>query len=220
MHNWSTFGAKTSHKQTQTHKTHHTPDLGEATTFPLIAYFVPLHKAHIQMAFCPETPKWKSWNCQRWDSPQLWGPIILHVDIWLRWGLNQSCSPRQELFNGMLHATCTQGNRVDSRLLVVGNQIANSTHGPSFGHNLCFTCPNGSCELILDIYVPRAFNDIMNSSSHWVLAPTIVFWRFRSPPGLHLPKREFTWKCKGSLLHTFLHSREHLLKLYTTSTLS
>ncbi len=27
----------------------------------------------------------------------------------------------------------------------------------SFGHNLCFRCPNGSCELILDIYVPRAF---------------------------------------------------------------
>jgi hypothetical protein len=30
--------------------------LGEATIFPLIVYFVPLHKAHIQMAFCPRTP--------------------------------------------------------------------------------------------------------------------------------------------------------------------
>jgi hypothetical protein len=47
-------------RQTQTHKTHHGPDLGEATTFPLIVYFVPLHKAHIQMTFCsknPEIPK-------------------------------------------------------------------------------------------------------------------------------------------------------------------
>jgi hypothetical protein len=45
----------------------------------------------------------------------------------------------------------------DSRLLVVGSQIANLTPGPSFGHNLCFRCSNGSCEPILDIYVPRAF---------------------------------------------------------------
>jgi hypothetical protein len=40
-----------SHGHTQIHKTHHGPDLGEATTFPLIAYFVPLHEAHIQMTF-------------------------------------------------------------------------------------------------------------------------------------------------------------------------
>jgi hypothetical protein len=38
-----------------THKTHHGLDLGEATTFPLIVYYVPLHEAHIQMAFCPGT---------------------------------------------------------------------------------------------------------------------------------------------------------------------
>ncbi len=35
MHNLNAFGARTSHGQTQTHKTHHGPDLGEATTFPL-----------------------------------------------------------------------------------------------------------------------------------------------------------------------------------------
>jgi hypothetical protein len=40
---------------------------------------------------------------------------------------------------------------------MVGNQIVNLTPCPSFGHNLCFKCPNGSCEPILDIYVPRAF---------------------------------------------------------------
>jgi hypothetical protein len=40
---------------------------------------------------------------------------------------------------------------------VVGTQIANLTYGPSFGHNLCFNYPNGSCEPILDIYVPRVF---------------------------------------------------------------
>jgi hypothetical protein len=37
---------------------------------------------------------------------------------------------------------------------------------PSFGHNLRFMCPNGSCEPILDIYVPRVFpwyNELLNS---------------------------------------------------------
>jgi hypothetical protein len=31
------------------------------------------------------------------------------------------------------------------------------TPDPSFGYNLCVTCPNGSCEPISNIYVPRAF---------------------------------------------------------------
>jgi hypothetical protein len=75
----------------------------------------------------------------------------------LRWGLKQNCSPCWELFNGMSHATCTQGNWVDSQLLMVKNQTANLTLGPSFGHNLCFICPNGSCKPILDIYILTVF---------------------------------------------------------------
>jgi hypothetical protein len=43
--------------QTRTHKTHHGPDLGEATTFPLIIFFVLGHEANTQMSFCPKTPK-------------------------------------------------------------------------------------------------------------------------------------------------------------------
>jgi hypothetical protein len=57
----------------------------------------------------------------------------------------------------MSHVTCMQGNRVDSRLLVVGSQTANLTPGPSFGHNLCFRCPNGSYKPILNIYVSINF---------------------------------------------------------------
>jgi len=68
VHNWNTFVAKINHEQTWTHKTHHGPDLGEATTFPLIGYSVPLHETHIQMAFCLGTLKWESRNCQSWDS--------------------------------------------------------------------------------------------------------------------------------------------------------
>jgi hypothetical protein len=47
---------------------------GEATTFPLIVYFVPLHEAHIQMTFCPGTPKWESRNSQSWDSRNFGAP--------------------------------------------------------------------------------------------------------------------------------------------------
>jgi len=88
---------------------------------------------------------------------QLWSTTTLRADLWWRWGLKQSCSPRRKLFNDMLHATWTQGNQVYSWLLVVGSQIANLTLSFSFSHNLCFRCPNGWCKPILDIWVPRSF---------------------------------------------------------------
>jgi hypothetical protein len=40
---------------------------------------------------------------------------------------------------------------------MVGNQIGNLTPDFSFSHNLCFKYLNGSCKLILDIYVLRSF---------------------------------------------------------------
>ncbi len=45
------------------HKTHHGPDLGEATTFPHIVFFATLRGDYIQMALIPETPKLESRNC-------------------------------------------------------------------------------------------------------------------------------------------------------------
>jgi hypothetical protein len=88
---------------------------------------------------------------------QLWRPITLCANLQLRWGLEQSRSPCRELSKNMWYATCTQGSQGDSQLLMVGSQIGNLTPSPSFGHNLCFNYPNGSCEPILNIYVPRAF---------------------------------------------------------------
>jgi hypothetical protein len=88
---------------------------------------------------------------------QLWGPITLCENFGLRWGLKKSCGPCWELSNDVLHATCTQRNQVDSRILVVGSQIVNLTLGPSFGHNLSFRCPNGWFDPILDIYVSISF---------------------------------------------------------------
>ncbi len=54
------------------------------------------------------------------------------------------------------HITCTQGNQGDSWHLMIGSQITNLTPSPSFGHNVFYRCPNGSCEPISEIYIPRS----------------------------------------------------------------
>jgi len=89
--------------------------------------------------------------------PGLWSPITLRADLGSRCGLKQSCSSRRELFNAVSHSRIGHRKEVDSRLFVVGSQTGNSTPGLSFGHNLCFRCPNEQCERILDIYASRAF---------------------------------------------------------------
>jgi hypothetical protein len=54
---WGTFGARMSHERPWTHKTHHSQDSGEATTFPHIVYSAPPRGSGIRMAFCPEIAK-------------------------------------------------------------------------------------------------------------------------------------------------------------------
>jgi hypothetical protein len=109
------------------------------------------------MAFCPGTPKWKSRNSPQSGFPQLWGRITSCADLLLRWGVKQSYSPYWKFSNGMLHIVYTLGNQIDSGLLVVGSQIVNFTPGLSFGHNLCFRCPNAWWEPMWNIYVSINF---------------------------------------------------------------
>jgi hypothetical protein len=148
---WNTFGARTSRGQTQTHKTHHSPDLGEATTLPLILFFLHGHRANSQMSFCLRVPKLRVLKFSKLGLPRLWKPITSCVNFWLRWDVKHSCSPHQELSNNMWHATYTQVKQGNSRLLVVGSQIGNLTFDLSFGHKLCFKYSNGSCKPISDI---------------------------------------------------------------------
>jgi hypothetical protein len=184
------------------------PKVGEATTFPLIIYYVPSHKTNTQMSFCPEFPKL--------GLSQLWRPITLCAYLLLRWGLKQSCNFRWEFSNGMWHAmymqgnhgdswhaTYTQGSHDDSQLLVVGNQIGNLTSGLSFGHNLCFNYPNGSCKPILDIYVPITFEWYKELFNPMGFDPCNCTLRFESPSRFQFPKWDFTWECGGSFPHTF-----------------
>jgi hypothetical protein len=81
MRSWSTFDAQTSHEQTLTHKIHHSLDLGEATTFPLIVIFVLGHGASTQMSFCPKTPKFRVSKFSKLGFARLWGPITSFVDL-------------------------------------------------------------------------------------------------------------------------------------------
>jgi hypothetical protein len=94
--------------------------------------------------------------------PRLWSLITSRADLGSKCDLKQSFSSRRELSNGMSHVVCSQVFRVDSWLLVVGNQnwqtLGSSTPAPSFGHNLCFRCSNEQCEPILDIYDSKAFH--------------------------------------------------------------
>ncbi len=153
----NTFGARTNHGQTQTHKTHHDLDLGEKHHLPFysILYASPwgLHPN----SFCPRTPKLGVLKFLKLGLPRLWRPITSYENFRLRWGLKENYSPCREFSNSMWHTACMQVNQGDSQILVVGSQIGNLTLDLSFGHNLCFKYPNGSCEPILNIYVPTDF---------------------------------------------------------------
>jgi hypothetical protein len=130
----------------------------------------------------------------------LWTLITLRPELVLEQDLNQSYSSLQELFNGVSHFTCTHRNRVDSRLLVVKSQIASLTPGPSFDHNLCCRCPNGSYEAILNIYTSRNFQRNKKHLNARCFDPcdcTLSFWESRRTPKSHF--RECEWRPHNSL---------------------
>jgi hypothetical protein len=146
MCSWSTFGARTNHKHTQAHKTHHSLDFGEDTTFSLIVFFMLSHMGCTQMSFCPRT--FKSWVSKflKLGLLQLWGFITFFSNLRLRWVLKQSYNLCWNLSKNMWHGTYIKVNQGNSWLLVFGSQIDTLTPNLSFGHNLCFKYLNGSCE--------------------------------------------------------------------------
>jgi hypothetical protein len=135
----------------------------------------------------------------RFGLPGLWTLITPSPKLGLGRGLNQSCSSPRELFNGVSHSTWTHRNRVDSRLLVVGSQTASLTPDLSFGHNLCYRCPNGSCEAILDIYTSRLFQRYKERLNARCFDPcncALSFQESRRTPKSHF--RECEWRPHNS----------------------
>jgi hypothetical protein len=58
MHNWSTFGARMNHEQTQIHKIHHMLDLEETITFPLKVFPMLGHGSTPNCHFVLGLPSW------------------------------------------------------------------------------------------------------------------------------------------------------------------
>jgi len=119
--------------------------------------------------------------------PGLWELITPGSYLRLGWGLKQTCSSSQELSNGVSHSICTHWDRVDSWLFVVGSQIASLTPNPSFDHNLCYRCPNDSCEAIFDIYTSRPFQRYKEHSKARCFALYCWALKLRSPGGFQIP---------------------------------
>jgi hypothetical protein len=135
MHSWNTFGTRTNHgqpKATSDSQDSPWPELGGSHHLPLYSILYASPRGSHPNRFLSRDSQMGVPEFLNSRLSQFWGFITFFTDLRLRWGLNQSCSPRWELSNNMSHATYTQGNLVDSRLLVVGNQTASLTLGWRF----------------------------------------------------------------------------------------
>ncbi len=139
--------------------------------------------AFLSQDSCVGVPK----SCQR-ALRRLWSCITLRADLGSRCGVKQSCSSCRQLSTSMWHVICSQVNRVDSRLFLVGSQIASLTPDPSFGHNLCFRYPNEQCKPILDIYVPISFQWYKERHKPLNFDPSIRSLKFWESIGTPSPK--------------------------------
>jgi hypothetical protein len=91
-----------------------------------------------------------------------------------------------------------------SRLLVVRSQIANLIPNLSFGHNLCFKYPNGSCKPSLNIYILRylqQYKEFLNPMSFDPYNCTLKIWKSIKIP---TPKVEIHFRMWGFIpSHSF-----------------
>jgi hypothetical protein len=157
----------------------------------------------------PYSSQWR-WHPNGYFSrvgvPELWTPISPDCRVRLQQGLKKSFSSRRELSNAMSHSQIGHREEVYSRLLVVGSQTASLTPGPSFGHNLCFGCPNEKCEPILDIYVLRAFEWYQERNNPLRFDPSTRPLKFRESTGTPSPKM-------GVALGVWVFTPSHFLAL-------
>jgi len=164
------------------------------------------------MALFPGTPNLESRNCPETIPvrvPGLWELITLDCKVQSQRGFHQSCSPCRDLSNDILNTPFGRWEDVDSRLLVVGSQIANLTSGPSLDHNLGCRCPNDQCEGILDIYTSRPFQwhqehpnarffslycrTLNIRESRRTLNPQLWAWEFHPPTSPKVGLRHNGW---------------------------
>jgi hypothetical protein len=143
------------------------------------------------MSLFPGTPGLESRNCPEivpGGVLGLWELITLDCKVWSQQGLNQSCSPRRDLFNDVSHSQFGGWEEVDSRLFMVGSQIASLTPDPSFAHNLGYRCSNNQCEAIFYIYASRTFQwhqEHLNARYFGPCCRALNIWESRRTPNPH-----------------------------------
>jgi hypothetical protein len=165
------------------------------------------------MAHFVGTPEMESRNCPEVvpaGLSELWTAITPDCGVGSRRGLNQSCSPRRDLSNAMLHSQIGHREEVHSRLLVVGSQTASLTPGPSFAHNLGCRCPNCQCEGIFDIYVSRPFQWHQEHPNARCFAPCCRALNIRESRRTPNPCISKCWASPPHLAKVGL--RQHVLK--------
>jgi len=172
--------------QLWTHKTHHNPDSGEAPPSPYSILRVSPRHLHSN-GFLSSNSQRGVPKLSQLGLPRLCEFITFYSNLRLGWGLKRTCSSPWELSNDVSHFTCTHRGRVESRLLMVGSQIASLTPNPSFCHNLCCRCPNGSCKAIFDIYTLIDFQWYKERLKARCFDPAIELWSFGSFGGLPSP---------------------------------
>jgi hypothetical protein len=129
---------------------------------------------------------------------ELWTAITPDYRVRSQQGLNQSCSPRWDLFNAVSHFQFGRREEVDSRLLMVGSQTGSLTPGPSFAHNLGYRCPNDQCEAIFDIYASKIFQWHQEHLNARCFGPCC--WALNIRESRRTPSPQL-WKCWASPPH-------------------
>jgi len=196
---------------TSDHKTHYGPNSREATTFPHIVFSATLRWGYIQIVIFPGTLKLESRNCPETvpvGVPGLWELITPDFKVWSQRGLNQTCIPRRDLSNDISHFQFGGREEIDSRLLMVGSQIASLTPDPSFAHNLGYRCPNGQCETIFDIYASRPFQwhqEHLNARCFGPCCRTLNIRESQRTPSPQL------WECWASPPHLAKVELRHIM---------
>jgi hypothetical protein len=190
-HSGTPLGVGTSHGHFGPRDTPRPGPQEYATTILPIVYSATLGGTHARVSLFPGTPGLGSRNCPETvpgGVPGLWELITVDRGVWSRRGLNQTCSPRWDLSNDVSHSRFGGREEVDSRLLVVGNQIASLTPGLSFAHNLSYRCPNGQCEVIFYIYASRPFQwhqEHLNARCFGPCCWALNIWESRRTPNPH-----------------------------------
>jgi hypothetical protein len=122
------------------------------------------------MAFIPGTPKEESWNCPGLDSRDFGSSSLsTQTSDW-----DEVWSKLVTLFKSFPTVCRTPSTRIGigsiPDFLWSGVKLSVWLPALSFNHNLCYRCPNGSCEAIFDIYISRPFNNTKNTSTRSVLS--------------------------------------------------